>query len=262
MGARGTTTPVLGVAGYSGSGKTTLLEKLIPALTQRGIRVSALKHAHHHFDVDVPGKDSWRLRQSGAGEVLVVSARRWVLMHELLAEPEPALDELLGHLSPCDLVLVEGFKQSAIPKLEVWRKAHGGPRLAGGEGEIIGLVTDETQIESACPVFSVDDPESLATFITGHFGLMTDEAGSWTIHVKYFARLKELLDCHSETVTIRKGASVNDLVTCLMARGGLWARAFTEITPLRAALNQELVPLDVTLEDQAELALFPPVTGG
>lgn len=261
MGA-GRTTPVLGVAGYSGSGKTTLLEKLIPALTRQGIRVSALKHAHHRFDVDVPGKDSWRLRQSGASEVLVASASRWVLMRELRAEPEPALDELLGRLSACDLVLVEGFKQSPIPKLEVWRKAHGGPRLESGGGEIIGLVTDDTRMVSDCPVFSVDDPETLAAFITSHFGLATDEAGSWTIHVKYFARLKELLDCHSETVRIRREATVNELVACLAARGGLWARAFTEITPLRAALNQELVPLCTTLEDQAELALFPPVTGG
>ena len=262
MDARGTTTPVLGVAGYSGAGKTTLLEKLIPLLIQRGIRVSALKHAHHRFDVDVPGKDSWRLRQSGAGEVLVTSDSRWVLMHELRAEQAPDLDQLLRHLSPCDLVLVEGFKQSPIPKLEVWRKAQGGPRLERGQGEVIALVTDDTRMESDRPVFSVDDPESLATFIIGHFGLMTHETGVWTIHVKYFARLKELLDCPSETITIKEGATVSDLVACLVARGELWERAFSEITSLRAALNQELVPLCATLEDQGELALFPPVTGG
>ena len=110
---------VFGFAGWSGSGKTTLIEQVIPAITARGLRVSVIKHAHHGFDIDKPGKDSWRHREAGASEILLVSDQRWVLMHELRGAPEPDLDAQLAHLSPCDLVLVEGFKAVQIPKLEV-----------------------------------------------------------------------------------------------------------------------------------------------
>jgi len=114
-----------GFAGYSGSGKTTLIEQLIPRFVKQGLRVSLIKHAHHAFDVDQPGKDSYRHRHAGAGEVLVTSSRRWVLMHELRGEPEPSFEAQLEHLSPCDLLLVEGFKHAPIPKLEVWRAVTG-----------------------------------------------------------------------------------------------------------------------------------------
>src|SRR5229473_750240 len=117
------TMKIFGFAGWSGSGKTTLIEKLIPRFVQRGLRVSLIKHAHHTFDVDQPGKDSWRHRHAGAAEVLVTSSRRWVLMHELRGAQEPAFEQQLERLSPCDLLLVEGFKFVAIPKLEVWRAA-------------------------------------------------------------------------------------------------------------------------------------------
>src|SRR5512139_4205730 len=114
-----------GFAGWSGSGKTTLIERLIPSFVARGLRVSLIKHAHHSFDVDQPGKDSHRHRHAGAGEVLVTSSRRWVLMHELRGEAEPTMEELIGRMSPCDLLLVEGFKRAAIPKLEVYREVVG-----------------------------------------------------------------------------------------------------------------------------------------
>src|SRR3954462_13984762 len=111
---------IFGIAGYSGSGKTTLIEKLIPLFTQRGLRVSLMKHAHHTFDVDQPGKDSYRHRHAGASEVVVTSSRRWVLMHELRGAQEPSFDEQIRRFSACDLLLVEGFKFAPIPKLEVW----------------------------------------------------------------------------------------------------------------------------------------------
>src|SRR3972149_4116072 len=106
---------IFGITGYSGSGKTTLIEKLIPLFTARGLRVSLIKHAHHRFDIDQPGKDSYRHRHAGCSEVLVTSSRRWALMHELRAAPEPTLQDLIGHLSPCDLLLIEGFKREPLP---------------------------------------------------------------------------------------------------------------------------------------------------
>lgn len=120
---------VFGITGWSGSGKTTLLVRLIPALVARGLTVSTVKHAHHGFDVDRPGKDSYEHRRAGATEVLIGSANRWALMHELRGDAEPPLALLLGHMAPCDLVLVEGFKEGAFPKLEVWRAEPGPPTL-------------------------------------------------------------------------------------------------------------------------------------
>src|SRR6201992_2567404 len=116
---------VIGLSGWSGAGKTTLLSKVIPHLKGRGLRVSVIKHAHHEFDVDVPGKDSWTHRQSGATEVLVSSARRWALMHELRGASEPELPALLAKMSPVDLVIIEGFKRESYRKIEVHRAAHG-----------------------------------------------------------------------------------------------------------------------------------------
>jgi molybdopterin-guanine dinucleotide biosynthesis protein B len=116
--------PVIGFVAYSGTGKTTLIEKLIAELTQRSYNISAIKHTHHRFDVDRPGKDSYRHREAGAREILLVSDQRWVLMHELKETAEPSMQEQLSKLSPCDLVIVEGFKTAAIPKIELWRADH------------------------------------------------------------------------------------------------------------------------------------------
>ncbi|MEY4120767.1 MAG: molybdopterin-guanine dinucleotide biosynthesis protein [Pseudomonadota bacterium] len=116
--------PVVGFVAYSGTGKTTLIEQLIAFLTERAYKVSVIKHTHHHFDIDKPGKDSYRHRESGASEVLMVSDQRWVLMHELRQSAEPTMEEQLCKLSPCDLVIVEGFKDARIPKIELWRHEH------------------------------------------------------------------------------------------------------------------------------------------
>src|SRR6202165_1043192 len=127
---------VIGLAGWSGAGKTTLLTRVIPHLLREGLRVSVIKHAHHSFDVDVPGKDSWVHRQSGAVEVLVSSGQRWALMHELRGAPEPRLPELLRKMSPVDLVVVEGFKSEPHRKIEVDRNASGKPLLFPGDPAI------------------------------------------------------------------------------------------------------------------------------
>lgn len=120
---------VFGIAGHSGMGKTTLLERLVPALGARGLRVSLIKHSHKAIEIDRPGKDSYRLREAGCSEVLLLGRERWALMHELRGDAEPPLALLLGHMAPCDLVLVEGFKEGAFPKLEVWRAEPGPPTL-------------------------------------------------------------------------------------------------------------------------------------
>lgn len=153
-----------GIAGYSGSGKTTLLEKLIPQLTARGIKVSVIKHAHHGFDIDRPGKDSYRHREAGATEVLISCGERWALMHELRREKEPSLAELLGRLAPCDLVLVEGFKTEPIPKLEVYRPANGKPPLYPERKDIVAVASD-VQVDSGLPRLDVNDPAAIADFI-------------------------------------------------------------------------------------------------
>jgi molybdopterin-guanine dinucleotide biosynthesis protein B len=155
---------VFGFAGYSGSGKTTLIENVIPVLVSRGLRVSLVKHAHHAFDVDQPGKDSYRHRQAGASEVMLTSARRWILMHENLGQAEPELPEQLKRMSPCDIVLVEGFKKQPIPKLEIHRKAHRVPFLFGDDPHILGIATDE-QLATGLPQFRLDDYAGLAAFV-------------------------------------------------------------------------------------------------
>jgi molybdopterin-guanine dinucleotide biosynthesis protein B len=121
---------IFGLAGWSGSGKTTLMAKLLPELIQAGLRVSTIKHAHHAFDIDRPGKDSWQHRMAGASEVMVASANRWALMHELRGAPEPDLDELVTRMTPVDLLLVEGFKRHVHAKLEVFRRANAKPRTS------------------------------------------------------------------------------------------------------------------------------------
>ena len=161
---------VFGFAGYSGSGKTTLIEHLIPLFTARGVRVSLIKHAHHTFDVDQPGKDSYRHRKAGCHEVLVTSPRRWVIMHELRGAPEPGLGEHLEHLSPCDLVLVEGYKREAIPKLEVFRAAVGEALLHPHDSHIIAVASDQP-VDTHLPQLDLNQPARIADFILHHVGL-------------------------------------------------------------------------------------------
>jgi molybdopterin-guanine dinucleotide biosynthesis protein B len=161
---------VFGFAGWSGSGKTTLIEKLIPRFVDVGLRVSLIKHAHHTFDVDQPGKDSYRHRHAGAAEVLVSSSRRWVLMHELRGAAEPAFDEQLKHLSPCDIVIVEGFKHAPIPKLEVWRRETGEPLIHPNDPHIVAVASD-TRVDTKLPVLDLNDDAEIASFILAHLRL-------------------------------------------------------------------------------------------
>lgn len=159
---------VIGLAGWSGAGKTTLLTRLIPALRARGHTVSTLKHAHHAFDVDIPGKDSHEHRLAGASEVLVSSGRRWALMHELRDAPEPRLPDLLNRMSPVDLVIVEGFKRSMHLKIEVHRQANGKPPLHPADTSIIAVASDTAFPEAGRPVISIDDIETLADCVLDH----------------------------------------------------------------------------------------------
>ena len=155
---------VIGLAGWSGAGKTTLLTRIIPHFLKEGLRVSVIKHAHHNFDVDVPGKDSWVHRQSGATEVLVSSARRWALMHELRGAAEPRLPELLAKMSPVDLVVVEGFKSEPHRKIEVHRLANGKPPLFPDDPAISGIATD-ADLDTALPVAHLDDIPAIAAMM-------------------------------------------------------------------------------------------------
>ncbi|MCC8966037.1 molybdopterin-guanine dinucleotide biosynthesis protein B [Bradyrhizobium sp. Pear76] len=155
---------VIGLAGWSGAGKTTLLSRVIPYLLGRGLRVSVIKHAHHEFDVDVPGKDSWVHRQSGATEVLVSSTRRWALMHELRGADEPRLPELLAKMAPVDLVVVEGFKREPVNKIEVYRAANGKPLLFPDDPRVVGIASD-VAIETTLPIAHLDDIEDVAELI-------------------------------------------------------------------------------------------------
>jgi molybdopterin-guanine dinucleotide biosynthesis adapter protein len=159
-----------GFAGWSGSGKTTLIEKLIPLFARRGLRVSLLKHAHHTFDVDHAGKDSYRHRHAGASEVLVTSSRRWALMHELRGAKEPTFEEQLKHLSPCDLVIVEGFKFAPIPKMEVWRAETGEGLLHPNDRHIVAVASD-TALETKLPLLDLNDPPAIAAFVVSHLKL-------------------------------------------------------------------------------------------
>jgi molybdopterin-guanine dinucleotide biosynthesis adapter protein len=155
---------VIGIAGWSGAGKTTLISRVIPYLRQQGLRVSVIKHAHHDFDVDIPGKDSWVHRQSGAEEVLVSSAKRWALMHELRGAAEPELLELLKKMSPVDLVVIEGFKSKPHPRIEVYRKASGKPPLFPDDPAIAGVATD-VAIETTLDVAHLDDIPAVAAIM-------------------------------------------------------------------------------------------------
>ena len=157
---------VFGFAGWSGSGKTTLIESLIPRLTARGLRVSLVKHAHHEFDIDQPGKDSWRHRHAGCSEVLISSSVRWALMHELRGDRELTLTEALDQLGACDLVLVEGYKAAPIPKLEIWRPIIEKPRLHPDDPHIVAIATDAPEsLGVDLPIFGLRDYDGIATFV-------------------------------------------------------------------------------------------------
>ncbi|MGB7503036.1 MAG: molybdopterin-guanine dinucleotide biosynthesis protein B [Azonexus sp.] len=155
---------VFGIAGWSGSGKTTLLEKLIPQFTARGLKVSVIKHAHHGFDIDRPGKDSYRHRAAGANEVLLSCNDRWALMHERREESDVTLDELLTRLAPCDLVLIEGFKQEPVPKLEVYRPENGKPPLFPERSDIVAVASD-VEVATSLPRLALDDVAGIADFV-------------------------------------------------------------------------------------------------
>jgi len=164
------TPPCFGFAGHSGSGKTTLMEGVIAALIGQDWRVSVIKHTHHAVDLDQPGKDSFRHRAAGAAEVLIASGQRWALLHELRGAPEPELPVLLERLSPCDLVLVEGFKCQPIPKLEIRRAGYAAPPLFPGDPHIVALAAD-CPVAAGLPVFGLSDYNRIAAFILEQLGL-------------------------------------------------------------------------------------------
>ncbi|MBV8650602.1 MAG: molybdopterin-guanine dinucleotide biosynthesis protein B [Alphaproteobacteria bacterium] len=159
---------IFGLAGWSGSGKTNLVVRLLPELIARGLAVSTVKHAHHAFDVDKPGKDSWEHRAAGAAEVMISSANRWALMHEHRGAPEADLETLIGHMSPVDLVLVEGFKTHPHPKLEIHRPSIGKPLLCNDDPHIIAVASDARLAGLRVPLLDLDDTASIADFIVAH----------------------------------------------------------------------------------------------
>jgi molybdopterin-guanine dinucleotide biosynthesis protein MobB len=161
---------IFGVTGWKNSGKTGLMERLITEFTARGLTVSSIKHAHHSFDIDHPGRDSYRHRDAGARQVLLASRNRWALMHELRVEDEPSLGDLLEQLSPVDLVLIEGYKRDRHPKIEAHRKETGQPLIAP-EDETIVAVASDTSVSVDRPVLDLNDTASIANFIAQHLEL-------------------------------------------------------------------------------------------
>ena len=156
---------VIGLAGWSGAGKTTLITRVIPVLVRRGLKVATVKHAHHAFDIDRPGKDSWQHREAGASEVAVASSRRWAVVHELRDEAEPSLAELLAKLSPVDLVIIEGFKRHAHPKLEVYRATVGKPLIYPQDDCVVAIASDAPLPQAQLPVLMLDDIEGIANVL-------------------------------------------------------------------------------------------------
>jgi molybdopterin-guanine dinucleotide biosynthesis protein B len=166
------TTPVFGITGWKNSGKTQLVTRLVAEFTRRGFKVSTVKHAHHNFDIDKPGADSYRHREAGACEVALVSGRRWALMHELRDEDEPPLEDILARLSPCDLILIEGYKRESHPKIETRRLASSdrGP-LSASDPNIVAIAADHEVPDEVLPVFDLDDVDAMADFIQTHLAL-------------------------------------------------------------------------------------------
>jgi molybdopterin-guanine dinucleotide biosynthesis adapter protein len=156
---------VLGISGWSGSGKTALIKRLIPVLRERGMRVAVIKHAHHAFDIDIPGKDSFEHRAAGAVEVIIASARRIAQITELQDAPEPGLADLLKRVSACDLILVEGFKSGTHPKLEVFRSQNRSPPLHPGDSTTIAIASDVTFPDAGIPRVDIDDLDAIASFV-------------------------------------------------------------------------------------------------
>ena len=169
------TARIFGLAGWSGSGKTTLMIKLLPALIEHGLTVSTMKHTHHRFDIDKPGKDSHSHRLAGASEVMVTSSSRWALMHELRDEPEPDIQHLLQRMSPVDLVVIEGFKSCRHPKIEVYRPSLGKPMLSINDDTVVAIATDEPVGVTDLPVLNLNDVAAIAGFILNCLGF---DAGS------------------------------------------------------------------------------------
>lgn len=159
-----------GFAGYSGSGKTTVIEQIIPQLVNQGFAVSLLKHTHHDFDLDQPGKDSWRHRQAGAQEVLLAGDQRWALLHENRGATPPSLDELCRRLAPCDLLLVEGYKHEPIPKLEIHRPAHGRPLLHPHDPAIVAIASDVV-LDTDLPLLDLNQTDQITAFIISYLQL-------------------------------------------------------------------------------------------
>lgn len=160
---------VFGFTGFSGSGKTTVLEQMIPLFVQRGLKVALIKHAHHNFDVDKPGKDSYRHREAGCTEVMLVSGRRWALMHELRDEEEPDLQSQIARMSPCDLLLIEGYKNSDIPKIEIHRPDHVADMLYPGHNVV--AVASDVPLQLDVPVLDLNQPAVLVEFVLDYTGL-------------------------------------------------------------------------------------------
>ena len=171
--------PLLGFAAYSGTGKTTLLEKLLPKLTDMGLKVAVIKHAHHNFDIDQKGRDSYAHREAGAHEVALVSGKRWALMHELRGEEEPSLEEVLSKLSPCDLIIVEGYKREAHAKIEARRVGSKSDKvLAPDDPHIVAIASDTALIGESLPVFDIDNIKDIADFALKHSGLPSQKSVS------------------------------------------------------------------------------------
>ena len=162
---------VIGVAGFKNAGKTTLVERLVTELTRRGHRISTVKHAHHSFDIDHEGRDSFRHRKAGASEVAVVSRHRWAIIHESREDAEPSLEEILSKLAPCDLVIVEGYKRDGHDKIEVRNLGLAHPKLAGDDPTVVALAANGPVADAPVPVFDRDDVAALASFIEKHTGL-------------------------------------------------------------------------------------------
>ena len=159
---------MIGLAGWSGSGKTTLITKVLPVLIKRGLKISTLKHAHHGFDLDQPGKDSFMHRAAGASEVIISSAKRWAVLHELHEEPEWDMPALLKKIAPVDLVLVEGYKRESFPKIEIYRVANGKPLLHGEDKFIVAIASDTPLPDVRLPVIDLNDIEVVADALLNH----------------------------------------------------------------------------------------------
>lgn len=161
---------IIGITGWKNSGKTTLTEKLVAELVSRGYRIATVKHAHHEFDIDHEGRDSFRHRKAGASEVAVVSSRRWALIHELVSESEPPMDAVIAKLAPCDLIVVEGYKREGHPKIEVRRQgAKDATPLAPGDPSIIAIASDTKLDTETVPVFPLNDVTAVADFVSSLF---------------------------------------------------------------------------------------------